>query len=71
MQFGTEDAFIPLEQVNKIEEALGDRAGVEIRLHRAGHAFDNHEAPMFYDAEAAREAWDITTAFLERELPPS
>ena len=71
MHFGTEDAYIPVEQVNKIEKVLGDRDGVEIRLYRVGHAFDNHEAPMFYDADAAREAWEATTAFLERELPPS
>jgi len=69
LHFGTEDAFIPLEQVNKIEQALGDRDGVEVRLYKAGHAFDNHEAPMFYDPEAAREAWDVTTSFLGRELP--
>jgi carboxymethylenebutenolidase len=69
LHFGTEDAYIPLEQVNKIEQALGGRDGIEVRLYRAGHAFDNHEAPMFYDPEAAREAWGVTTAFLERELP--
>jgi len=71
LHFGTEDPYIPLEQVNKIEQYLGDRDGVEVRLYRAGHAFDNHEAPMFYDDTSARDAWAVTTAFLERELPAS
>ncbi len=71
LHFGTEDPYIPLEQVNKIEQAFGDRDGIEVRLYRAGHAFDNHEAPMFYDAKSAREAWSVTTAFLQRELPAS
>jgi carboxymethylenebutenolidase len=69
MHFGSEDTFIPMESVNKIQQALGSLDNVDIRIHPAGHAFDNHEAPMFYNAEAAEEAWAITTAFLERELP--
>jgi carboxymethylenebutenolidase len=69
MHFGAEDTFIPMESVTKIQEALGSRDNVDIRLYSAGHAFDNHEAPMFYDAVAAAEAWAITTEFLERELP--
>lgn len=71
MHFGTEDSFIPMESVDKIQEKIGSRENVDIRLHSAGHAFDNHEAPMFYNAAAANEAWAITTAFLEQELPAS
>jgi carboxymethylenebutenolidase len=71
LQFGTEDSFIPMDQVNKISEALGSFDNVDIRLHQAGHAFDNHEAAMFYDAAAAAAAWDVTTEFLQRELPTS
>jgi carboxymethylenebutenolidase len=66
MHFGTEDSFIPIEQVNAVRDGLSGRPNIEIVLHRAGHAFDNHEAPMFYDQIAAREAWGMTTAFLER-----
>jgi carboxymethylenebutenolidase len=34
----------------------------------AGHAFDNHDAPMFYNGRAAHSAWQITTAWLQRWL---
>ena len=66
MHFGTEDSYIPIEQINTIRDSLSDRENFEIALHRAGHAFDNHEAPMFYEQVAAREAWGITTRFLKR-----
>ena len=35
----------------------------------AGHAFDNHEAPMFHQPEPAARAWALTTDFLARTLP--
>jgi carboxymethylenebutenolidase len=35
----------------------------------AGHAFDNHEAPMFSRPEAAARAWALTSEFLARHLP--
>jgi carboxymethylenebutenolidase len=35
----------------------------------AGHAFDNHEAPMFSQPEPAARAWEIATEFLARTLP--
>jgi carboxymethylenebutenolidase len=34
-----------------------------------GHAFDNHDAPMFHQPEAAARAWDITKGFLARTFP--
>ena len=71
MHFGKEDSFIPMESVSKIQEALGSLENVDIRLYNAGHAFDNHEAPIFYNRSAAEEAWAVTTEFLERELPPT
>jgi carboxymethylenebutenolidase len=69
MHFGTEDSFISMESINKIQDAIGSLENVDIRLYTAGHAFDNHEAPMFYNAAAADEAWAVTTAFLGREMP--
>jgi carboxymethylenebutenolidase len=36
----------------------------------AGHAFDNHEAPMFHQPQAAARAWEITKDFPARTLPP-
>jgi carboxymethylenebutenolidase len=71
LHFGTEDTYIPIDHVNRITEALEPRSNVEVRVYRAGHAFDNHEAPIFYDSVAAREAWGVTSAFLDRELPPT
>jgi carboxymethylenebutenolidase len=68
--FGTDDAYIPIDQVKAIQQAIGSRDGIHIHLHGAGHAFDNHEAPIFYNESAANDAWAITTAFLQMELAP-
>lgn len=35
----------------------------------AGHAFDNHEAPMFLQPASAARAGELTKAFLARTLP--
>jgi carboxymethylenebutenolidase len=68
--FGGKDPYLPMDQVERIRGALGGRANVEIHVQEdAGHAFDNHEAPMFHDPEAAAAAWEITVAFLARTLP--
>jgi dienelactone hydrolase len=37
----------------------------------AGHAFDNHEAAMFWNEAAAAAAWEGTVAFLQQYLPVS
>jgi carboxymethylenebutenolidase len=71
MHFGSEDPFISMESVNQIQEALASSDNVDIRIYSAGHAFDNHEAPMFYNPACAAEAWEVTAAFLKRELPIS
>ncbi len=72
LHFGEEDAFLPIEGVRAVEAAVADRADIEIHVHPgAGHAFDNHEAPMFHQPEAAATAWNQTTAFLNRHLPVS
>jgi carboxymethylenebutenolidase len=34
----------------------------------AGHAFDNHESPIFSQPQAAARAWEITREFLGRHL---
>lgn len=70
--FGTEDAFIPMEQVEQIREAVtagGTRDQVRFELHEgAGHAFDNPH-PALHHAEAAERAWMQTRQFLSEELP--
>jgi carboxymethylenebutenolidase len=68
--FGTADAFIPGEDVQRIKETLTARPNVVFELHEgANHAFDNHDVPALYHAEASATAWNQTVNFLARELP--
>jgi carboxymethylenebutenolidase len=67
--FGDSDPYLPNEQVEAIRAAVGDRENVEIHIQSAGHAFDNHEAEMFWDQQASEAAWAHTVRFLERYLP--
>ena len=70
--FGTADAFIPLEQVERIREAVtagGDREQVRFVLHEgAGHAFDNPH-PGLHHAAASEAAWRQTLDVLAEVLP--
>lgn len=73
--WATGDQFFAIEGVDALETKLDD-AGVSYEFHRynAKHAFANEEAdsknlpPIGYDPEAARLAWDRTTAFFEKQL---
>jgi carboxymethylenebutenolidase len=59
--FGDSDPYLPNEQVDAIRASVGDRPDVEIHVQAgAGHAFDNHEAPMFWNEAAAAAAWERT-----------
>nr|WP_202893541.1 dienelactone hydrolase family protein [Kribbella italica] len=65
--FGDADDYLPRATVDKIVAELGDA-----EVHRypgAGHAFDN-PMPAFHHAEASAQAWQRTTEFLSRQLPP-
>jgi len=67
--FGDADPFLPNEQVEALRAATDGMDNVEIVVHAgAGHAFDNHRNPVFHDADAAREAWSRTSAFLDEHL---
>ncbi|MDN5685867.1 MAG: dienelactone hydrolase family protein [Brachybacterium sp.] len=70
--FGTADAFIPLETVQQIREAVtadGTRDQVRFELHEgAGHAFDNPH-PVLHHGPAAEAAWQQTISFLTETLP--
>jgi carboxymethylenebutenolidase len=69
--FGNEDRGIPLDQIKAFEAALkeqGKKATVLV-YPGVGHAFFNEERPS-YDAEAAKDAWARTTAFLKDSLVP-
>ena len=49
---------------------MAQRPGWECAIQPdGGHAFDNHEAPMFSRPEAAARAWRLTREFLARTLP--
>ena len=48
--FGDADPYIPAEQVDAISDAMADRDCFTVNVEAAaGHAFDNHEADMFYE----------------------
>ncbi|WP_163543853.1 dienelactone hydrolase family protein [Occultella kanbiaonis] len=67
--FGTADAYIPLDVVEKIRAAVtADNDRAEFELHDgAGHAFDNPN-PAFHHAGASAAAWPHTLAFLDEHL---
>jgi carboxymethylenebutenolidase len=69
--FGAADAYIPTEGVEALAAALPTSGDVTMVLNveQAGHAFDNHEAAMFYDEAAAKAAWSKTMAFLAEHHP--
>jgi carboxymethylenebutenolidase len=67
--FGAEDQYIPLADAERVCELATERPGWECHIDPdGGHAFDNHDAPMFFRAEAAARAWEITRRFLARHL---
>ena len=68
--FGGQDQFIPREQIDRVCTFAESRPDMECHIQEdAGHAFDNHEAPMFHQPGAAARAWEITREFLARTLP--
>jgi carboxymethylenebutenolidase len=67
--WGGKDAFIPKAQRREIADAL-EAAGkrfTEINVGHADHGFFCNERKAF-DAEAAREAWGMITAFFKTNL---
>ncbi|HXZ99804.1 MAG TPA: dienelactone hydrolase family protein [Candidatus Binatia bacterium] len=69
--FGAEDNYISAEQRQAVERAFAGR-DAEFHLHPgAGHAFDNHNSPIFSRPEAAAPAWAQTVDFLARRFPPA
>lgn len=67
--FGGLDQGIPVESVQAFETSLNELGkSVEIHLYDdADHAFANPSGDR-YDAEAASDAWDKTTAFFAQHL---
>jgi carboxymethylenebutenolidase len=70
MHWGGADPYIPRAQVDAVAATAAAHGRIECHVHEgAGHAFDN-PAPMFADPAARAAAWELTAAFLARELPP-
>jgi len=70
MHWGGADPYIPRARVQAVAAMAARHDRIECHVYEgAGHAFDNHYAPMFHDPAAAEVAWERTTAFLARELP--
>jgi carboxymethylenebutenolidase len=68
--FGGSDAYIPRDQVARVEAAVAGKSNVEIHVEEdAGHAFHNRKAAMFHMPEPAARAWQRTEEFLHRHLP--
>jgi len=68
--FGGQDQYIPREQADLVADYAATRDDMECHVHAdAGHAFDNHDAPMFHQPEPAARAWAITKDFLARTFP--
>ncbi len=68
--FGGADDYIPADKQAAVRQAFAGRGEAEFHVHEgAGHAFDNHNAPMFHHERAAGEAWEQTSEFLRRTLP--
>jgi carboxymethylenebutenolidase len=69
MHRGGADPYIPREHVDAVAALAAGRDDIECHVHEgAGHAFDNR-APAFHVPAAAAAAWELTAAFLARELP--
>ncbi len=70
--FAADDRGIPVASVREFETALEHlRKDFEIRVFDGvGHAFANPTGNN-YNAEAAEEAWRMTTEFLQTHLTPS
>lgn len=67
--FGEEDAAVPIESVREFEAALNS-LGIENEIHvypGVGHAFANPSGDNYASIEA-KDAWEKTLSFLERNL---
>ncbi len=68
--FGGKDQGIPVPDVKKFEadlKAMGNPVEIKI-FPDAGHAFENPNNKQGYRADDAKQAWELTTAFLAKYL---
>lgn len=66
--FAKQDTSITPEKVKAFEQAMkqADKP-VEIHMYDANHAFANPSGKAF-NSEAAKDAWEVTKAFLDKHL---
>lgn len=64
LHFGSDDPYIPNDGVEAVAAAIAGRSNMTVNVEAGGHAFDNHEAPMFWNEDAAKAAWAKTMSFL-------
>ncbi|MEA2154519.1 MAG: carboxymethylenebutenolidase [Solirubrobacteraceae bacterium] len=70
MHWGGADPLIKRDQVDAVAAMAATRDNIECHVHEgAGHAFDNNCSERFHVPEARAAAWELTAAFLARELP--
>ena len=66
--FGTADAFIPAETIERVRAAVTEHGAQFETYEGANHAFDN-PSPAFHHPQASAAAWQATTRFLNQHLP--
>ena len=66
--FGTADAFIPAETIERVRAAVTAHGAQFETYPGANHAFDN-PSPAFHHPQACAAAWRSTTRFLNQHLP--
>jgi carboxymethylenebutenolidase len=70
--FGTADDFVAVDDAKALEAEIAEASGQPVEFHfyeGAGHAFFNDTNRLgTYDADAARQAWSRTVAFLRSNL---
>lgn len=67
--FGAEDEYIALADAERVCAVAEQHEGWECHIQAdGGHAFDNHDSPIFSRPEPAARAWEITKHFLARNL---
>ncbi len=66
--YGSNDPFIPTENIAAVQDAVAGRTGIEFFRYEAGHAFSNWDAPSMYNKAAAELAWSRTLDFFARHL---
>ncbi|MFN6121165.1 MAG: dienelactone hydrolase family protein, partial [Actinomycetes bacterium] len=61
---GNADPYIPNEGVEAVAAAIVGHDRFQLNVEDAGHAFENAEAEMFWNADAAKSSIAKTMSFL-------